>query len=70
MPVFADSIAADPDRPSEGDGYVRAETAQQAVVYGKYQMFFFLFGRNRVYYERYAADELRRRVLRSGTMWR
>jgi hypothetical protein len=30
MPVF--SIAADQDRPSEGDGFVRAETTQQAVA--------------------------------------
>ncbi len=32
MPVFAYSIAADRDRPSEGDGYVRAETIQEAVA--------------------------------------
>ena len=32
MPVFAYSIAADPHGPSEGDGFVRAETAQQAVA--------------------------------------
>ncbi len=32
MPVFAYSIAADQDRPSEGDGYVQAETIQQAVA--------------------------------------
>ncbi len=32
MPVFAYSIAADQDRPSDGDGYVRAETIQQAVA--------------------------------------
>jgi len=32
MPVFAYSIAADQDRPSEGDGYVRAETIQAAVA--------------------------------------
>jgi len=32
MPVFASSIAADPHGPSEGDGFVRAETAQQAVA--------------------------------------
>ena len=32
MLVFAYSIAADQDRPSEGDGYVRAETIQQAVA--------------------------------------
>ncbi len=32
MPDFAFSIAADQDRPSEGDGYVRAETIQQAVA--------------------------------------
>ena len=31
MPVFAFSIAADQDRPSEGDGFVRAETIQQAM---------------------------------------
>ena len=30
--VFAHSIAADQDRPSEGDGFVRAETIQQAVA--------------------------------------
>ena len=32
MPVFAFSIAADQDRPSEGDGFVRAETIRQAVA--------------------------------------
>ena len=32
MPVFAYSIAADQHRPSEGDGYVRAETIQEAVA--------------------------------------
>ncbi len=32
MPVFAYSIAAHQDRPSEGDGFVRAETIQQAVA--------------------------------------
>ncbi len=32
MQVFAYSIAADQDRPSDGDGYVRAETIQQAVA--------------------------------------
>ena len=32
MPVFAYSIAADQDRPSEGDGFVRADTIQQAVA--------------------------------------
>ncbi len=32
MPVFAYCIAADQDRPSDGDGYVRAETIQQAVA--------------------------------------
>ena len=32
MPVFVYSIAADQDRPSEGDGYVRAETMQEAVA--------------------------------------
>ena len=31
MPVFAYTIAADQDRPSEGDGFVRAETIRQAV---------------------------------------
>ncbi len=30
MPVFAYSIAADQYHPSEGDGYVRAETTQVA----------------------------------------
>jgi hypothetical protein len=30
MQLFAYSIAADPDRPSDGDGIVRAETIQQA----------------------------------------
>ncbi len=32
MLVFAFSIAADQDRPSEGDGFVRAETIQAAVA--------------------------------------
>jgi hypothetical protein len=32
MRVFVYSIAADQDRPSDGDGYVRAETAEQAVA--------------------------------------
>ena len=32
MPVFAFSIAADQDRPSQGDGFVRAKTIQQAVA--------------------------------------
>jgi hypothetical protein len=32
MSVFAHSIAADQHRPSEGDGFVRAETIQQAVA--------------------------------------
>ncbi len=32
MPVFAYTIAADQNRPSEGDGFVRAETIQQAVA--------------------------------------
>ena len=32
MPVFVYSIAADQHRPSEGDGFVRAETIQQAVA--------------------------------------
>ncbi len=32
MPVFAYSIAADQHRPSEGDGFVRAETIQEAVA--------------------------------------
>ena len=32
MPVFAYTIAADRDRPSEGEGFVRAETIQQAVA--------------------------------------
>ena len=32
MSVFANSIAADQHIPSEGDGYVRAETIQQAVA--------------------------------------
>ena len=32
MPVFAYSIAADQDSPSEGDGYVRAETIHEAVA--------------------------------------
>ena len=32
MPVFAYCIAADQDRPSDGDGYVRAETIQAAVA--------------------------------------
>ncbi len=31
MPVFAYSIAADQHRPSEGGGFVRAETIRQAV---------------------------------------
>ncbi len=31
-PVFAYSIAADQHRPSEGDGFIRAETIQQAVA--------------------------------------
>ncbi len=32
MPVFAYSIAADQHRPSEGDGFVRAETIHEAVA--------------------------------------
>ncbi len=32
MPVFAFSIAADQHRPSDGDGFVRAETIQEAVA--------------------------------------
>ena len=32
MPVFAYSIAADQDRPSQSDGFVRAETIRQAVA--------------------------------------
>jgi hypothetical protein len=32
MPVFAYTIAADQHRPSEGDGFVRAETIGQAVA--------------------------------------
>ncbi len=32
MPVFTYSIAADRHRPSDGDGFVRAETIQQAVA--------------------------------------
>ena len=32
MPVFAFSIAADQHRLSEGDGFVRAETIQEAVA--------------------------------------
>ena len=32
MPVFAYSIAADQHRPSDGDGYVRAETIHEAVA--------------------------------------
>ena len=32
MPVFAYSIAADQQRPSEGDGFVRAETIQETVA--------------------------------------
>jgi len=32
MPVFAYTISADQQRPSEGDGFVRAETIQQAVA--------------------------------------
>ena len=32
MPVFVFSIAADQQRPSEVDGFVRAETAEQAVA--------------------------------------
>ena len=32
MPVFVYSIAADEHRSSEGEGYVRAETIQQAVA--------------------------------------
>ena len=32
MPVFAYSISADQYHPSEGDGFVRADTAEQAVA--------------------------------------
>ena len=32
MPVFVYSIAADQYSPSEGDGFVRAETIQEAVA--------------------------------------
>ena len=32
MPVFAYSIAADQDCPPKGEGFVRAETIQQAVA--------------------------------------
>ncbi len=32
MQLFAYSIAADQDRPSDGDGFVRAETIQAAVA--------------------------------------
>ncbi len=32
MPVFTYSIAKDQDRPSEGGGFVRAETIQEAVA--------------------------------------
>ncbi len=32
MPLFAYSNAADQTRPSEGDGFVRAETIRQAVA--------------------------------------
>ncbi len=32
MPVFAFSIAADQHRPSEGDGFVQAETIEAAVA--------------------------------------
>ena len=32
MPVFAYTIAADQQCPSEGDGFVRAETIQAAVA--------------------------------------
>ena len=32
MAIFVYSVAADKHRPSEGDGFVRAETAQQAVA--------------------------------------
>ena len=32
MPVFAYSIAADQYSPPEGEGFVRAETIQQAVA--------------------------------------
>jgi hypothetical protein len=32
MPAFAYSIAAAQGRPSEGDGFVRAETIHQAVA--------------------------------------
>ena len=32
MPIFTYSIAADQHRPSEGEGFVRAETIQAAVA--------------------------------------
>jgi len=32
MPVFAYTIAADQHRPSDGDGFVRAETIHEAVA--------------------------------------
>ncbi len=32
MPVFAYAVAACQDRPSEGDGFARAETTQQTVA--------------------------------------
>ncbi len=32
MPIFVYSIAVDEDRPSEADGFVRAETIQEAVA--------------------------------------
>ncbi len=32
MPVFVFSIAAEAHRPSDGDGFVRAETIRQAVA--------------------------------------
>ncbi len=32
MPVFAYTIASDQHRPSKGDGFVRAETIQQAIA--------------------------------------
>jgi hypothetical protein len=32
MPLFVYSIAADQHRPSQGDGFVRAETIRQAVA--------------------------------------
>jgi len=32
MQLFAYSVAADQDRPSDGDGIVRTETIQQAVA--------------------------------------